>query len=880
MDNLKTQFLDDVYPAKRLVAEAFGIPVTEVENLRDERNLYLSLRVLKGAVGKGDVFVQFETFNALTLEKTGEGLKAILDELPDDESYREFNDYLIARRSMEKAEQQIDTGINYADAIFTETKLRGKYGALAERLDKYNDALLQYAKDSGLLSGEQYRAIKQNNIMYAPFQRVMESPKGKIAAGGGKLQAGKPIKRMKGSSRDIIAPIESILKNTYDIIINSEKNLSGQVLAKIADMKNMGIHVERVPTPIKLKGKIEGSDVEEKIANNLMKMGLPDLVVAKVVNGKTTFGLREDIAEAIPEVFLRFGTGQYPAGENIITVYQHGKPTYYEVSPELFEMWNKGIAPYTAGLITKIMRIPARTLRAGAILNPKFIQKNIVRDTWGSWLFTKYSKSIKDPVGLFLDTLYTPLSGLAQSAKKGPLYVEWLKSGGGLSTMQSLDRDSIVKKLEELRHGYKPQQIMKWLRLVAEISEEANRLAEFGKALEVEGRTRLGRQRAAFASRDISIDYAKIGLQVKMLNQIIPFFNATVQGGDKLLRTLGNPQDRNEFILRALAFIAIPSLVFAWLNQDDERIKEFYEEEKDFNFLTFVGDQAIKIPVPFETGVLVHGLTQRMYNYFIKEDPEAFEGLFGSILSAMAPSFLPVMSTPLIETWANKSFFTGARIIPMAQQDLISKYQYKTNTSTSARIIGRAIAYMIGEDTTAKAASPEIIDHFITSWTGGLGRLIVTLSDMSLEAAGLGDEIVKPEYSITEKLGLEAFTARYPRANTRSIEKFYDNWTDATSRRKSITYAEKNRIGSEEERMEGRKRFNEIYNYDILKAAHDAMKKSQTAINNIYRDPTLTAETKKKYIDELYLQQIEFAKRANESIQKHRLATSGEHQKS
>ena len=76
------------------------------------------------------------------------------------------------------------------------------------------------------------------------------------ASGAGKLQAGKPIKRMKGSTRDIIAPIESILKNTYTIILNAEKNLAGQVLAKISSMKNIGAYIERLPTPIKLKAKI------------------------------------------------------------------------------------------------------------------------------------------------------------------------------------------------------------------------------------------------------------------------------------------------------------------------------------------------------------------------------------------------------------------------------------------------------------------------------------------------------------------------------------------------------------------------------------------------------------------------------------------------
>jgi hypothetical protein len=582
--------------------------------------------------------------------------------------------------------------------------------------------------------------------------------------------------------------------------------------------------------------------------------------------------LREDIADAVPEVFLRFGAGQYPAGENIVTVYVEGKPKYYEVSPELFEMWTKGMAPYTAGLLTKILRVPARTLRAGAILNPRFIQKNIIRDTWGSWLFTKYGKSVKDPAGLFVDTIYSPLSMLATSAGQGELYVEWLKSGGGMSTMQSLDRDAIVKQLEEVRKGFKPYQINKWLRKVAEISEEANRLSEFGKALSVEGKTRLGREIAAFASRDLSIDFAKMGLQTKVLNQIIPFFNATIQGGDKLLRTMANAEDRKNFLPRILGFIVLPSLMLAWLNKDDENVKEFYEEEKDFNFIVPVNGEYLKIPVPFETGVLAHGLTQRMYNYFMKKDPEAFEQFMGSILSAMSPSFIPAFANPLMETWANKNFFTGARIIPTGKEDLVSKYQYKNNTSSTARLLGRAMTYMLGQDTRSKAASPAVIDHFINAWGGGLGHLMISISDASLEAAGLSDKIPGPHQAITERFGLDAFTARYPRASTRSIEKFYDNYADATARRKSFKHAEKMNLEGDEEIEQAYQRYEKIYDHNTLQSAYKAIQSCQKEINNIWNDPSIDAKLKKEMIDDLYFQQIEFAKAANEDIRQYRLA--------
>ncbi len=861
LDTLKTDLLDDVFPAKRLVAEALGIPLSEVESLKDPRNLYRSLRVLKGAVGKADVFTLHETFDAKTLEKTGPGLRQILKQLPNEEAYREFNDYLIARRAMEKGAQNIETGINMGDAIQVEKDLRPKYAKLAKELDGYNDALLQYAKDGGLLSNEQYASIKKNNLLYVPFQRTMEPEKGGAATTGGKLQAGKPIKRMKGSTRNIIAPIESIVKNTYSVIINAEKNLSGQVLAELSKEKDIGKYVERVPTPTTLKAKVTRDEIERSTIKHLKSTGQHDLL-EETEDG---FALREDLQDILPDLILKFGATSYPAGENIVTVYVNGKPAYYEVSPELFEMWTKGTAPYTADLLTKILRVPARTLRAGAILNPKFIQKNFIRDTWGGFLFTKYGKELKDPVGLFIDTLYSPLKMLGQAAGKSKLYVNWLKAGGGMSTMQSLDRQSVVKKLEEVRKlpKFTP---LKWLRQVAEISEEGNRLAEFARALQVEEKTRLGKEIAAFASRDLSIDFAKMGMQTKMLNQIIPFFNATVQGGDKLFRTLGSDEDRNEFFARVLAFVVLPSLVFAWLNKDDERVKEFQEQEKDFNFITFIGDTALKIPVPFETGVIAHGLTQRMFNYFMNKDPEAFEGFFGSVLSAMAPSFTPALVNPFVETIANKNFFTGGKIIPASKENLIAKYQYKNNSSTTARLLGRAMAYMLGQETRSKFAAPAVIDHFINSWTGGLGRLMISISDFFLDKGGLGNKIPGPSQPITEKLGLDAFVARFPRANTKSIEKFYDHYNDATSRQKSLKYAEKMDIETEEAIGTGYQRFEKLYDYRSIQRAYKALQNSQREINNIWNDPSIPPETKKMMIDDLYLQQIEFTKEANQDI--------------
>lgn len=90
---------------------------------------------------------------------------------------------------------------------------------------------------------------------------------------------------------------------------------------------------------------------------------------------------------------------------------------------------------------------------------------------------------------------------------------------------------------------------------------------------------------------------------------------------------------------------------------------------------------------------------------------------------------------------------------------------------------------------------------------------MISISDASLEAAGLGDKIPKPTQPITEKFGLDAFVARFPRANTRSIEKFYDYYPDATARQKSLKYSEKMDLETEEAQEAAYKRFDKLYDY-------------------------------------------------------------------
>ena len=99
-----------------------------------------------------------------------------------------------------------------------------EFETIATERRAYKDRLLQYAKSNGLVGEEGLVRIKELNKYHVPFYRVMEESTVKFL-GKTKLAGniGSPIKRIKGSEREIIDPFESDVKDTYAIMSLSEQ---------------------------------------------------------------------------------------------------------------------------------------------------------------------------------------------------------------------------------------------------------------------------------------------------------------------------------------------------------------------------------------------------------------------------------------------------------------------------------------------------------------------------------------------------------------------------------------------------------------------------------------------------------------------------------
>ena len=129
-------------------------------------------------------------------------------------------------------------------------------------------------------------------------------------------------------------------------------------------------------------------------------------------------------------------------------------------------------------------------------------------------------------------------------------YDEWQSASGAFASYMEINEKSVDKALKEfignkskMRDIFKYANPVKLAEEFASIFEQATRLSMYSRS-QLNGATAL---EAAFESREGTLDFGRSGKQGKIWNKYIPFFNASIQGTDKLVR----------------AFVANPKTMFA-----------------------------------------------------------------------------------------------------------------------------------------------------------------------------------------------------------------------------------------------------------------------------------------------------------------------------
>lgn len=831
LHDLYTMALDDLHPLSEFSKLAGKVPA--------EKDPYILARNLRGWVGKADTFLTKGTFGKdywkvedgkIVAQFKGKSFQEIVKPIEEAGKLDEFRVYLVSRRIVEDlAGRKIVTGINVADAEAVLAELEASnatFKKAAEDLYEYQNQLLTYASENGLIGEKGLAKILELNKARVPFYRVMEAERSAYM-GGKKITGnmGSPIKKIKGSEREIIDPIESIIKDTYAIVNAAERNNIGVAMANLAkDNFELGRLFEKVDRPM----KPITVNVKEVLSKALGDTSIPP----------------EIIPDELGDLMVTIFRPVQDRGPNMLNVNIGDKQLVFQVEEDLFKAI-QGMNVEDVGTIMRILSAPAKLLRAGATLSPDFAIRNPIRDQFSAMVYSKFGYRPG----------YDLARGIFEVFAKGDTYNLWKMSGGEHSMMVSLDRDYLQKTFKDIvrtKGGAALHYIkhpIEALRIVSELGEQATRLGEMKRALEAGAHP----TEAAFASREVTLDFARIGAKTKSVNSIVAFWNAQVQGLDKMVREFRENPFRISY--KAILGITLPSLLLYFANKDDPRWKEIPQWQKDLFWIILTDDHVYRIPKPFELGIIFGTVPERVMEFISTHDPKMLSELYQSIKDGATPSWIPTAILPIIENYANYNFFLNRPIVPQEKTNLPPEAQSTRYTSDISQVIGKEIGY-----------SPAKLDNLIKGYTGGLGSYATQILDNILEGTGVVSNPPEPSHGLEDTPVIKAFIVRPPiGTSSESVNRLYNIASELSGK---LTYAKK--LIAEGKVQEATKLVKDNPKVGFTKLLNDTVKtfseigKARDAVRD---SETLTPDQKREKIIQLDQLQTEIAQRVLKIVQ-------------
>lgn len=716
---LDTNFRDELAPLRKLVKKARETG-GDIAPSRDPYELAVFVADKAGA--KAREFILGHTTD-LAGNVTGDGLRAILTKVSGD--MQAFTRWIVAARSLDLHSRGKNPGITKADAQYIYDKYDNpEWQKVAEEITAWNQRLLDYIVAAGGLESRAAKLMRELNPVYVPFLRAFAE--GEIRAGGGVgrglTQKGKAVKTIKGSGREIIDPFESMIAQCEKMIAGAHKAMVGRAIANLAKTgSGLGAFIEKVPPPMQAT-----RFSAEQIKGDIMKIAHDKLGL------DLSEGLPGDALETWDEVLTVFtNASQYYGKDNIISIVQDGKREWYEVNPQLYAAI-QGLDQYTlpkflnmtAGRLARWVRLGATGLNAGFGLI-----RNFVRDTLTFSVLAEHAKAgpISAIGGVVSDI------GNTESARR-------FKALGGQMAGQIMNDRTATQHLrgEMLANTigkkavYHAKHPVNALRELFGITEAGVRIAEFDAALKA-GEKKYGKDSldaaiyALNAAQDVTTNFTRHGKIGKILNQIIPFFNAAIQGPDKLARTFADRPIATT--LRAVAGLTIPALLLWWKNRDEEWYKELppYEKANYIHIRVPGTEKIIRIPVPFELGHIFMTLPVAAMEQNFDKNPKAVAEAMKEIIERDMPDITPAAAGPLIQVAANEDW-AGRPIVPRYAEDRKPEDQHTPRTTGLMKAIGKAIR-----------VSPAKLEYVINAYSGGLYKRVSSSSRQLYDSAASGE---------------------------------------------------------------------------------------------------------------------------------------------
>lgn len=845
------KMIDEKYPVLEALREAGVNTKTGIEKL----NIYEAIRLLEGMQGRSAHFVEYGTLDFKTLSQKGKSLVAVVEPFSKDpKKLKLASTYLINKYAIDLAARGKETGVDIPNAKIFIKKYAKDFEKFSEEFNKYNKEILEYARDGGLITQEQFNAFTTINKNYASMARRLPK-EGEVGFIKG---SSNPFRKLKGSKLEIIDPIESALKNTDFIIRATEKNkVAVDFIEFVEKMKEIDPKIfdyVKKKTGIKRPIEVQRKELEQ-------------------------FFDKKDIqkfSDSTVESFTIFRQEYIYPDKNSISVRRNGKYEVWEVGEDLATAF-RSTDIQGMKLWQKWLSAPARTLRTGAIVTPDFALPNFFRDTMNATFLSKV------PWIAIGDSMLGAFHVIFKDPKRATeAYKRYLKSGGAQSTLRAIDKNLFDKGVHEIlnngimRNEYNwknPLAPFRYLTDVSEIMTRVQMSEKVYKAAKKKGLTeREALERAGFEARDL-LDYQKKGTFGATVNRYSAFWNARVQGSTKLYEAFRDRPQR-AFAMVGLT-VALPTLGFLYLNYDFEKgkFKDDYLELPEYikqNKWYFNVD-GVKgfFPKGYEIGTFFAGIIEKTAIWIAEDDPKGFKEFLYDFGMSNIKSFNPVPTwlRPHLENALDYSFFRDAPILPAdAPKNMFNQYYSTQYTNEVIKKLAENLTVLVGNDNYF--ANPVYLENIYDSYTGGIGRIVKESVEQIAISAGVIEDPIKPTDELTKIPGIRAFQAKDIYGNSASITKFYDTIKEYKSAFNTIDYLTKTN------NTEGLIKEYKKYNFDIkaVIGIEEAMKDVSENIKTIYNakkknDGTLfTSNEKQEIIEDLYKLRIGLAQKGLQII--------------
>lgn len=564
--------------------------------------------------------------------------------------------------------------IDELEAMPKEKQVRIKEGLRRYRL--MSDTILKYLVASSRISEESYKRIKKDNLEYIMLQRVLESKPGEKldldaampVSSKGVASVKEVLHGIKGSSAIIKNPYEALLKFAHAAVVEADRNY---VLKSYVDFMKIAI-----------KGAGDNAGRITKI-------------IAPAVKGD----------------------------KNTIRVFVGGQELYYQVDEYIYKSM-KGIVdqlyvmPWWATAMPKL-------LRASVTNNPVFAARNLLRDYQTMLVVSNNVRGIGD----FIPRKLQKIGDLEPK----DAYDVFGAGQGGYQLLSENFYNQTMKDTAAKLAGTKGNILVKAADLaklagrsfgeLSGASEKVTRMQEFKNSFRKAKKKGLDDYnaglKAAFDSRSL-MDFAVVGEWMNVINQLIPFTNAKIQGVRVAKR--GFAKNPAAFALKAGITVMLPQfLIRAMLSrEEDERYRQLPEYQRNMYWNIPTGNGWLMIPKPHDIAV-ISTMADMFYDYSMGNDVD-YSG-FNQALFAIMPMSRSDMAGPgkvFVELIANKDFFRDKTIAYDDERAMEGR-----NYAMASRI-GKFIGEPIGVD-------PRKVDHFIKGTLAYFGNQAMRLSDMGRE---------------------------------------------------------------------------------------------------------------------------------------------------